>query len=526
MGVGKSSVGRVLASSLARRFVDLDSLIEAEAGATIRQLVESRGEAHFRKLERTKLEELLALAGEVVIALGGGALVDPTMREQALRAGVVVGLSANAAELARRIGGDGSRPLLDDDRASTSLHQKIERLLIERAHAYRPVHLTRSTADRSVAEVAAELEATLRRGVFPISVGSTIAYSVRRADESAGAAVGALLSDLAPSRIAIVTDQDVAPLHLERFVAGLAAAGFAAHEIVVLEVGEPHKTLAAVERVTAALAHAECDRHSVVIGLGGGVVTDVAGFAASIFARGIPWVAVPTSLLGMVDAAIGGKTGVNLGQAKNAIGTFHHPAAVVVDITFSRTESARRVRSGLAEVVKSAAVRDVALFEWLEKNAVALSAREPAALAHAVEGAIAIKAEVVTEDPDERGARAVLNFGHTLGHAIEAASGYETFAHGEAVSVGMVAAARVGRHQGRSAPDVADRLEALLTALGLPTEVAESSGESALALIRYDKKRNRGTLPLVVPDVIGSAVRLPLSVELCVASFRRAMSRS
>ena len=519
MGAGKTSVGRALASRCGRDFIDLDATIEAATSTSVARLFALRGEAAFRALEREQIEALLATPGDQVVALGGGSLLDPALRLAVLRSGLLVTLTSRASELARRIADPRSRPLLVE--AGSPPEAVLARLLRERGAAYSAAHITIDTTDRSVEVVAAALAARLDAGAVPLTISSEIAYALLRADGAAADATADVIESLVASRVALVTDDNVARLHLDAFVAQLSARGIAVAASIVLPSGEEEKHFAAVERVLTELVAAECDRHSVVIGLGGGVVTDITGFAASIFMRGVRWLAVPTTLLGMVDAAIGGKTGVNLPLAKNAVGSFHHPAAVVIDTSFSTTETQRAVMSGLAEVVKVAAVRDRGFFEKLERDALELRARDRAALASAVDGAARIKAAVVSDDPGERGARAVLNFGHTLGHALEAATSYGTFAHGEAVAIGMVAASEVGKGLGCSAAGVAERLRALLERLGLPLEVPESLGEAALSLIRHDKKRMGDNVTLVLVDVLGSAVLLPVSVELCTAAFRR-----
>ncbi|MBL8743565.1 MAG: 3-dehydroquinate synthase [Myxococcales bacterium] len=524
MGAGKSAVGRALATQLCRPFVDVDAAIETASGRTIADLFASIGERAFRVLERDRIEAMLAAPGDEIVALGGGALLDPVTRLAVLRAGLVVTLTAPAEELVARIGDPSTRPLLGAEGASPT--EALSRLLRARAQAYAACHLIVDTSGQSVESVTGRLCSALEAGVVPVTISSDVAYALRRADSYAARATADAIRPLGASRVAIVTDDNVARLHLDRFVADLATEGVTVSAAIPLAHGEDRKTLSAIEIVLAELAKAECDRHSVVIGLGGGVVTDMAGLAASLFMRGVRWVAVPTTVLGMVDAAIGGKTGVNLPQAKNAVGSFHHPAAVIIDTAFSETESSRAVMSGLAEVVKVAAVRDAAFFHALETDRHELRERDDKALGRAVDGAIRLKAGVVSEDPSERGVRAVLNFGHTLGHALEAASTYGTFAHGEAVAIGMVAAARAGSELGLSQPEVAPRLVSLLTSLGLPVEVPTAILDAALELLRHDKKRRGDNVTLVLPDVLGSALLRPVSVELCAAAYRRTVGGS
>jgi shikimate kinase/3-dehydroquinate synthase len=253
------------------------------------------------------------------------------------------------------------------------------------------------------------------------------------------------------------------------------------------------------------MVEAGADRDAVVVGHGGGVVTDMAGFAAAVLLRGVRWVALPTTLLAMVDASVGGKTGVDLGPAKNAVGAFHQPSAVVVDTAHVATESARAYAGGLAEVVKSAAIGDAALFEALEAGADAVRAREPAMVEELVYRSVAVKAAVVARDEREAGDRALLNFGHTVGHALEAEGGFTRLTHGEAVALGMVAALRIGTALGVTDAGLAERVTALLARLGLPTDLDAQPLGAALPFVGLDKKRRGGAIRFVLLRRLGEA---------------------
>jgi 3-dehydroquinate synthetase len=244
----------------------------------------------------------------------------------------------------------------------------------------------------------------------------------------------------------------------------------------------------------------------VVIGHGGGVVTDIAGFAAATLLRGVRWVPVPTTLLAMVDASVGGKTGVDLGPAKNAVGAFHQPSGVVVDVASVATESPRAYASGLAEVVKSAAIGDAELLDRLEAEADAVLLRSPGRVEELAFRSVAVKAAIVARDELESGDRALLNFGHTVGHALEAEGGFTRLTHGEAVALGMVAALRVGIAEGVTSPALADRVVRLLGRLGLPTDLDAQPLGSALPLVALDKKRRRGAIRFVLLRAPGDAV--------------------
>lgn len=507
-GSGKTSLGGALAARLGRPFVDLDARVAARTGASIDALF-ARGEAAFRAEERDALAEVLADTTPRVIALGGGTLVDPALRERALREGFVLGLDAAEEVLRDRLAAAGGRPLLAGD-----LDARLAALLGARAAAYRVAHAHVRTDRAAPADLAARVASWIPRAI-PITVAADRAYCVRLDD--AALALGEQLATAQPSRAVIVTDATVAPLHADRLVAALVDAGLPALPVSILPAGEAEKTLATTTRLLESLRDLELDRRSLVIGLGGGVVTDQAGLAAALYQRGVRWVAVPTTLMGMVDAAIGGKTATNLGPAKNAVGAFHHPLAVIVDARFSLTESERNVRSGLAEVVKCAVLGDEALFVALEAQPPDL--RDVDRLQELITRSAAIKAHWVEADPAEAGPRARLNLGHTLGHALEAATGFGTLTHGEAVAIGLVAATRVAERVGLAEEGLSRRISALYGRLGLPVSPPPGALQAALELLRLDKKRAGGALQLVLPERLGAVHLVTRSLEESCALF-------
>ncbi len=301
----------------------------------------------------------------------------------------------------------------------------------------------------------------------------------------------------------VVTDANVAPHYLARVKVALAGKRTGT---LVLPAGEQEKTLARFGDVMAALAALGASRDATVLALGGGVVGDLAGFAAACWMRGVRFVQLPTTLLAMVDSSVGGKTAVDLPQGKNLVGAFHQPAAVLADVATLDTLPARELRAGLAEVVKYGAIGDPEFFGWLEHNAEALLARDPTALAHAIATSCAHKAGIVARDETEQGERMLLNFGHTFGHAVETEQGYGGLLHGEAISVGMVLAARLSADLGRAPWSDTARLAALLERLGLPVELpAGLSGEALLARMRLDKKAVSGAVRLILWSGLGQA---------------------
>lgn len=313
------------------------------------------------------------------------------------------------------------------------------------------------------------------------------------------------LSALVAGRdLLLVTDENVAPHHLGSARAVFSAA--ARSETLVLPAGEGEKSLAGFERITDALVAGGFHRDAVVVALGGGVVCDLAGFAAACYQRGIDWIAVPTTLLAQVDAALGGKTAINHAAGKNLIGAFHDPLAVWAEPARLATLPAREYRAGLGEVAKYGLGFDADFFAWLEANAAALATREEAALAETIPRCARLKLEAVAADRAERGARALLNLGHTLGHALETALGHGTWLHGEAVAAGLVAAAELSAARGRIGPEVAARLRRLLQALGLPTAIPpEASDEALFAALALDKKIAAGRLRFIGLAGLGRA---------------------
>jgi len=310
---------------------------------------------------------------------------------------------------------------------------------------------------------------------------------------------------LGRGRVAVITNEIVAPLYLERVKSALERAGAPTTIDVLVEDGEQAKSWASLERVFDALLGARLGRDGIIVALGGGVVGDLAGFAAAIYQRGIPFIQVPTTLLAQVDSSVGGKTGVNHARGKNMIGAFHQPACVLADVGALSTLPDRELRAGIAEVIKHGFALDADLVGWLESNMAQLLTREPAALAHAVRRSCELKAQVVAEDEREEGRRAVLNFGHTFGHAIETGAGYGVWLHGEAVAAGMVMAAELSARCGRLAPADAARVRQLVRSAGLPVAAPAMPTERYLELMAGDKKAAAGRIRYVLLERVGHA---------------------
>ncbi|HTQ01539.1 MAG TPA: 3-dehydroquinate synthase [Casimicrobiaceae bacterium] len=329
---------------------------------------------------------------------------------------------------------------------------------------------------------------------YPIRIGrGTIAHA------------GSLVASLGTKHAVIVTNPTVAA-HWLAPVRDSVAAGGARCDVVVVPDGEAHKSFATLEDVVTRLLELRAERGSLVVALGGGVVGDVAGFAAAICQRGMPFVQIPTTLLAQVDSSVGGKTGINHPLGKNLVGAFYQPRAVLIDTDCLATLPPRELAAGLAEVIKYGAIKDAAFFAWLEANIGALVARDAGALAHAVYESCRTKAAVVATDEREEGERTLLNFGHTFGHAIENGVGYGEWLHGEAVAAGMVLAAEVSQRTGRIGSADVRRLRDLVGGAGLPVAPPALGFDRWRALMARDKKVRAGTVRFVLLDAIGEAV--------------------
>ena len=315
---------------------------------------------------------------------------------------------------------------------------------------------------------------------------------------------GPLLAGLSVRDAVVVTNDTVAAHWLPPLQQSLAEGGVRS-ETVLIPDGEAHKNWATLHDVLTRLLELRAERGTVVVALGGGVVGDIAGFAAAIYQRGVPFVQIPTTLLAQVDSSVGGKTGVNHPLGKNMIGAFYQPRAVLIDTDCLRTLPDRELAAGLAEVIKYGAIRDAGFFAWLEENMDDLVRRDSPALTHAIHESCRIKAEIVAADERETGERALLNFGHTFGHAIEVGMGYGAWLHGEAVAAGMVIAAEVSERLGRIDPGTTERLRALVARAGLPVTPPALGFERWKALMGRDKKVVAGSIRYVLLDALGRA---------------------
>ncbi|WP_393982300.1 3-dehydroquinate synthase [Xanthobacter nonsaccharivorans] len=532
-GAGKSSVGRRLAKRLGLNFVDADEEIERAACMSIPEIFARRGEAEFREGEKRVVARLLQ-AGPCVLATGGGAFMNAETRAAVAAGGVSVWLRADLHTLLRRVKKRTDRPLL----AQGDPAQKLATLLRQRGDTYALADVIVDSRDVMHETVVDEVVAAVHRHLTafpegrppmpaepapaPLPYGevtrSTVHVDVagRPYDIYIGpgllAEAGTHITALRKgARVAIVTDENVvAAGHLKTVEDALDAAGIE-HTAIVVAPGEKTKCWAGLQQVVEGLIAARIERRDLVLALGGGVVGDLAGFSASVLRRGVDVVQAPTTLLSQVDSSVGGKTGINSPQGKNLVGAFHQPVLVLADTAALDTLPPREVRAGYAEVVKYGLLGDKALFDTLERDWRGVLAGGPERIT-AVAASCMAKAAIVARDEKETGDRALLNLGHTFGHALEAGAGYsDRLLHGEGVAIGMALAfafsAKLGLCPGQDVTRVIRHLEAT----GLPTRISDVPGDlpdtdGLMTLIAQDKKVSRGALTFILVRGIGEAL--------------------
>jgi len=533
-GTGKSLVAMEVALRLNWDFLDTDDEIVKQTGKPIAEIFRQDGEARFRKLEREMIKKACQRR-QTVIAIGGGTIVDPQNYELLAKTGLIVCLEAKPETIYERLFRETAsnphrevRPLLAVDNPL----ERIRQLKASRQPHYAKANCTVHTDGLSVSEVAEEVikASRLVRRTDPhlnpppsrerklgsqLKVNDDVACVVKAATQSYSVFVGyGLLNKLgekmkkaALSGTAIViSDENVFSLYGSRVGGILKAAGFAVNSFVV-PPGEETKSMNYAIKIYDFLVEQRAERDDILIALGGGMVGDLAGFVAATFLRGMPWIQVPTSLVAMVDASIGGKVGVNHPEGKNLIGAFYQPNLVLADPQTLTTLPKRELTSGWAEVIKHGLILDKEYFKFLETNVDRLAKLEPELLTRAIARSAAIKAQVVSQDEKEReGKRTILNYGHTIAHGLEAASQYKRFLHGEAVAIGMMGAAKLSQRLNLLLSETVERQQILLQKFGLPTVFSGLDLNEIARAMEVDKKTKKRAIRWVLLQDIGKVV--------------------
>jgi len=524
-GTGKTEVGRQIAARLGTAFVDTDREVERAAGRSIDELFRADGEPAFRVLEREAIDRLgppdASSGATRVIATGAGAIADPRNRWRLYGGRRAFWLDAPVDVLADRLRRSPTvRPLL----ATGNVAEGLAGLRAARERFYAAA--VRIEAGGSA---IASVEAILSSLAAPGPTGTALLRadlptgSVALGEGFAGAELERELRRLGARRLVLVSEPGALAAAGKAIETRIRAGGLPV-EVLMLPQGEAAKRIGIIEAAAGELARLRVERDEPIVALGGGALTDAAGFLAAVYQRGVPWIAVPTTMLGQLDAALGGKTAVDIDAGKNLLGAFHPPAAVIVDTALLATLDPRHRRTGLAEAVKDGVLADERLLEVLESDGAAIATgrepSEPSALAEVVERAAWVKLTFVEADPTERGDRTALNLGHTLGHAIEAAAGFGPVLHGEAVAYGLRAACRIGRALGVTPEARLDRIERLLDALSLGIDPLPYPLDEVLDVLGTDKKRRAGALRWVLPTGDGWLVsdRVPEALVRDVAA--------
>jgi 3-dehydroquinate synthase len=538
-GSGKTTTGRALARSLGWQFVDTDDEIVKHAGKPVEDIFAQDGEEGFRRIERTVLARV-ASGSRQVVATGGGIVMDERNRLAMAASGEVVLLEASPEKILERLEHQRThqteapavRPMLEADDPL----ERIRSLKAFRQFIYTQAKLTVHTDDRTPEEVASEVARHLNASKNREPRGSStaddgdLAARVRTSSGDYPLWVGWGTIDDLGRRVRGILDPPVAYIVSDEGVHAQARRAQAAMEAVDIPThllfippGERSKTLEMAQNIYSWLADRKAERGHLVLAVGGGVVGDLAGFVAATYLRGMPFGQVPTSLLAMMDAAIGGKTAVDLPQGKNLVGAFYQPRFVLSDVSTLQTLPRRELNSGWAEAIKHGLILDNSLLTTFEEEADQIPELSPEITTEVVRRSVAIKAGIVSRDERETlGIRVLLNYGHTIGHAIETATDYGRYLHGEAVSIGMMGAAYIGEAIGLMSTDEVDRQRDVLASYGLPLECKGVDPDAIAEAMLSDKKIAAGAIRWVLLDGIGNAVtRDDVPPELVRNAVRR-----
>jgi 3-dehydroquinate synthase len=507
MGTGKTSVGKELCRKLGYRFVDSDTMIEEREGIPISLIFKKKGEDYFRKVEMEVIEKISRMEN-IVVATGGGVIKNKKNVERLGRRGSIIWLKADPKIILKRVMLEGGkRPLLEVEEPL----QEINRLLTERLPLYAQADATVDTNYITPEEAAQEIverlgldspvvTVDLKERSYNIVIGSK---ALQR--------LGLRLKEFRPSKVAIVSNKTVFPLYKDMVLKALNDVNITP-EIILIPDGEEYKDFTWTYHIHGELLKARFDRSSLLIAVGGGVVGDITGFVASTYMRGIRYVQVPTTLLSQVDSSVGGKTGVNHPLGKNMVGTFYQPSLVLIDIDTLRTLPKGEFSAGMAEIIKYGVIADRGLFDYLENNRENILSLGDSII-HVIKRSCEIKADVVSKDEREGGLRAILNFGHTIGHAIETVTKYKRFLHGEAIAIGMCVVSDLAVRMGIFKKSDSGRVKKLAELYNLPTSIPDDINASDLMnAMELDKKVKNGKIRFILPESIGK-VRIEEEVD-------------
>lgn len=499
MGTGKSSVGQELGRILGYKFIDTDELIEEQEGMSISLIFKQKGEDYFRMIEQETVERISRL-DNTVIATGGGVIKNRNNVDLLGRGGVLVWLKADPEIILKRVMLEGGkRPLLNVEEPLN----EINRLLLERMKFYEwsdtSVDTNYITPQETAHEIIERLgldtdgiTVDLGERSYNIIIGSKLLHIL-----------GLRLKEFRPSKVAIISNKKLFPMFRDVILKSLREYHIVP-KILLIPDGEEYKDFLWADYLHGELLKSKFDRNSMLVAMGGGVVGDITGFVAATYMRGIKYVQVPTTLLAQVDSSVGGKTGVNHLLGKNMIGAFHQPSLVLIDVDTLRTLPKREFSAGMAEIIKYGIIADRRLFDYLDANRDDIFALGDSVIS-IIRRSCEIKAEIVSKDEREGGLRAILNYGHTMGHALETVTGYKKYLHGEAVSIGMAFAADMSVKMGMLKKGDAKKIRNLIETYELPNAIpADLNNRELLEAIKIDKKANAGKLKFVLSESIGN----------------------
>jgi 3-dehydroquinate synthase len=507
MGTGKTSVGRELSGKLGYEFIDTDVLIEEREDMPISMIFKNKGEDYFRRMEQETVAEI-SQKMNVVIATGGGVIKNKQNVKALADKGIIVWLKADPEIILKRVMAEGGkRPLLEVEEPLA----EINKLLSERLELYRQADTSVDTNYITPEETAGEIiemlaldKDNVRVDLGDRSYNIVIGNNILRA-------LGLRVKEFRPSRVAIISNKTIFPIYRDAILRSLRECNIDA-EIILIPDGEEYKDLLWTYYIHGELLKAKFDRSAMLVALGGGVIGDMTGFVAATYMRGIRFIQVPTTLLAQVDSSVGGKTGVNHPIGKNMIGSFYQPSLVCIDTDTLKTLPERQFNAGMAEIIKYGIIEDPELFHYLKTNRENISSLGKSII-HIIKRSCEIKADVVSKDERESGLRAILNYGHTIGHAIETVTGYKKYLHCEAIAIGMYAAAELAVKMGMLSGDETLKIKDLIELYDLPAAIPEglSTGD-IISVMEVDKKAKAGKLKFILPEGIGT-VRIEDDVD-------------